>query len=68
LFSPSRLASLHIAMALLTETMRERLRERLTEAVAEKEFQPKDVSAGREYIKAYVEFIHYVERLYEASR
>ena len=24
-------------------------------------------SAGRAYVKAYVEFIHYVERVYEAS-
>ena len=54
-------------VTLLTETMRERLRERFTEAITAKEFQPKDVAAGREYIKAYVEFIHYVERLYEAS-
>jgi hypothetical protein len=29
--------------------------------------QAEDVAAGREYVKAYVEFIHYVERLYEAS-
>ena len=26
-----------------------------------------DVTAGREYVRAYVEFIHYVERLYEAG-
>jgi hypothetical protein len=26
-----------------------------------------DVAAGRAYVRAYVEFIHYVERLYEAS-
>jgi hypothetical protein len=32
-----------------------------------KEFKAGDVAAGREYVKAYVEFIHYVERLYEAS-
>ena len=24
------------------------------------------MKAGREYVEAYVEFIHYVERLYEA--
>jgi hypothetical protein len=54
-------------VTLLTKTMRERLRERFTEAITAKEFQPEDVAAGREYIKAYVEFIHYVERLYEAS-
>jgi hypothetical protein len=52
---------------LLTATMRERLRERFTEAVTAKALQTGDVAAGREYVKAYVEFIHYVERLYEAS-
>jgi hypothetical protein len=36
------------------------------EAVRMKDYQPGDVKAGREYVKAYVEFIHYVERLYEA--
>jgi hypothetical protein len=25
------------------------------------------VAAGRAYVRAYVEFIHYVERLYETS-
>jgi hypothetical protein len=28
--------------------------------------EPGDVLAGRAYVKTYVEFIHYVERLYEA--
>jgi hypothetical protein len=36
------------------------------EAVRMKDYQPGDVKAGHEYVKAYVEFIHYVERLYEA--
>jgi len=27
---------------------------------------PDDVTAGRAYVKSYVEFIHYVERVYEA--
>jgi hypothetical protein len=37
------------------------------EVLAAKTFTPTDVSAGREYVKAYVEFIHYVERLYDAT-
>lgn len=52
---------------LLTGAMQERLREHFKEAVAAKAFKSGDVAAGREYVKAYVEFIHYVERLYEAS-
>ncbi len=27
-----------------------------------------DVPAGREYVKAYVEYIHYVEQLYESTK
>lgn len=52
---------------LLTEAMQERLREHFNEVVSAKSFKAGDVAAGREYVKAYVEFIHYVERLYEAS-
>jgi hypothetical protein len=29
-----------------------------------KDFDPNDVNAGREYVKAYVEFVHYVEKIY----
>lgn len=29
--------------------------------------KPDDVASGREYVKAYVEFIHYAERLSEAA-
>lgn len=30
-----------------------------------KNFDPNDVNAGREYVKAYVEFVHYVEKVYQ---
>jgi hypothetical protein len=37
-------------------------------AVIEKrKFAPDDVEAGRAYVEAYVPFIHYVERVYEAA-
>ena len=45
----------------------ERLREHFNEVIGFKEFPAADVAAGRAYVKAYVEFIHYVERLYEAT-
>lgn len=54
-------------VTLLTETMQKRLRQLFTETITAKEFEGGDVAAGREYVRAYVEFIHYVERLYEAS-
>ena len=36
------------------------------ETIAAKAFRVEDIAGGREYMKTYVEFIHYVERLYEA--
>ena len=30
-------------------------------------YDPNDVTAGRRYVQAYVEYVHYVERLYEAA-
>jgi hypothetical protein len=53
---------------LLTSTMRDRLREHFSEVVAARKYDVGDVAAGREYVRAYVEFIHYVERSYDTSR
>lgn len=52
---------------LLTTAVEEGLRRHFAEVITAKNFKPGDVSAGREYVRAYVEFIHYVERLYEAT-
>jgi Family of unknown function (DUF6448) len=52
---------------LLTTAMQERLREHFNEVVSTRTFRAGDVAAGRASVKAYVEFIHYVERVYEAS-
>jgi hypothetical protein len=59
--------SLEPLLTLLTDTMRDRLREHFNEAVTARTYAVGDVAAGREYVRAYVEFIHYVERLYESS-
>jgi hypothetical protein len=59
--------SLKPLVSVITMAMEDGLRRHFDEAVTAKNFKPNDVSAGREYIKAYVEFIHYVERLYEAT-
>ena len=59
--------SVESVVKLLTLVMQEHLREHFNEVVSAKAFMPDDVTAGRAYVKAYVEFIHYVERLYEAS-
>ena len=43
------------------------IRERFEGAVGRKNYNKDDVEAGREYVKAYVEFIHYVEDLYGSA-
>jgi hypothetical protein len=35
--------------------------------MAKKRYTPDDVQAGRAYSSAYVEFVHYAERLYNAA-
>lgn len=58
--------SIEPVVKLLAKAMGAGLREHFEEALSAKAFTPNDVAAGREYVKAYVEFIHYVERLHEA--
>lgn len=43
------------------------LREQFKLARSRKKYDAADVEAGREYIRAYVQYIHYVERLYQAA-
>ena len=55
-------------LELITDGTRKGLTERFNHAVKARNFSPADVEAGREYVQAYVTFIHYVERSYEAAR
>ena len=59
--------SVEAVLRLLTEAMHGRLRDHFDEVINAKSFRTNDVTAGRAFVKAYVEFIHKVERLYEAS-
>jgi hypothetical protein len=51
---------------LLTDATHEGIARRFAELNAHKNFRPDDVEAGREYVKAYVEFIHYVEGIHQS--
>jgi len=53
---------------LLTEATQTGVREQFKQVTAKKKFGKDDVSAGQEYVKGYVEFVHYVERIYEAAK
>jgi hypothetical protein len=43
------------------------IRERFNHAVEAKKHADESVEAGREYVKAYVEFVHYVEGLHKVA-
>ena len=51
---------------LLAKELRGGLREAFARVQAKRNYDANDVAAGREYVKAYVEYIHFVERLHEA--
>jgi hypothetical protein len=52
---------------LLNNAMYSGLHHRFAEVQKLKDFDTTDVKAGREFVKAYVEFLHYVEPIYEIA-
>lgn len=54
-------------LRLITSTTERGLQEHFRHALDSADFKTQDVEAGRAHVKAYVEFVHYVERLYEAA-
>ncbi len=59
--------SVEPVVKMITGAASEGIRERFERLVAKKDFRTGDVSAGREYVQAYVDYIHYVEALHEAA-
>jgi hypothetical protein len=51
----------------ITQETRKGLLESFEHAVKARSYSKADVEAGREYVRAYVTFIHYVERAHEAA-
>lgn len=51
----------------LDEAIRQNLRLKFDHVMKGKAFNIEDIDAGREYVKAYVTFIHYVERLHQTA-
>jgi hypothetical protein len=62
-----RVGSMEPVRDLLTVLIQGRLSEQFGEVMATKTFKPDDVAAGRAYVEAYVEFIHFVERVYDST-
>jgi hypothetical protein len=52
---------------LLSGAMQAGLRKHFEDVMEKRQYQPDDLAAGRRYVRAYVEYVHYVERLYEAA-
>jgi hypothetical protein len=50
-------------IAHLSETVRHGLKTQFDDVMKKKNFKPNEVDKGREYVEAYVRFIHYAERL-----
>jgi hypothetical protein len=59
-------ASVASLLQLLTSTLHDGIVEQFTHVIAKKTFGKDDVEAGRAYVNAYVVFMHYIERSYEA--
>ncbi len=53
---------------LVTAAVEHGVREHFAAANGQKTYDKNDIEAGRKYVQAYVPFIHYVERIYEATK
>lgn len=51
----------------LAKAVHDGIHHQFTTVVSKMSFMQDNVEAGREYVKAYVEFIHYTERLFQAA-
>lgn len=60
--------SIEPLLKLLTEAVQKGVREQFKEVVSKKNFNKDNVAAGQQYVKAYVEYIHSVERIYEDAK
>ena len=52
---------------LLRDEVHNGLHKSFQNVISKKNYAPDDVEAGREFIEAYVAFIHYVEKIYEVA-
>lgn len=52
---------------LIGNTVKDGIEKRFKDVTALSNYKPDDVEAGRRYVAAYVEYIHYVEGIYNAA-
>jgi len=53
---------------LLTDAIRKGVHKHFEAALGRRKFDPDNVEAGRAYVEAYVPYVHYVERLWQAAQ
>src|SRR5512139_630625 len=53
---------------LLAREITEGIRVRLADVQRKRNFDPRDLAAGRSYVASYVSFVHYVEAIHAASQ
>lgn len=59
--------SLDPVVKMLTGAVQNGLAEHFKSVMAKKSYSKTDVAAGREYVEAYVTYVHYVEGIFEAA-
>lgn len=59
--------SVDAVVKLLVDAVSAGVRARFRAATERQAFDPNDVAAGRKYVEAYVPYVHYVERLWDAA-
>ena len=52
----------------VSEEVASGIRKRFTHTLEKKKHADESIAAGREFVEAYVEFTHYVERLYNDAK
>jgi hypothetical protein len=59
--------SVEKVIKVVTDAVGQGVREHFRAAFSRKRFDPDDVAAGRAYVEAYVPYVHYIERLWQAA-
>ncbi|MCX5703659.1 MAG: DUF6448 family protein, partial [Candidatus Omnitrophica bacterium] len=60
-----KFGSVDTLISLVTEDVAGGIRRRFVEALEKSKHKDESVEAGREFVAAYIEYIHYVERLHQ---
>lgn len=62
-----KIGSVDALVKILVDVVSDGVRSHFLAAAENQTFDPDDVAAGRKYVEAYVPYVHYVEKLWEAA-